>query len=276
MEQLGVALIPSLYCLPGGAEHFLLPWKEGFVSNWYRREPIKFIDGTMRLSLEEKGAYSLCIDLMHIHGGTIPDDPKWLSGVCGCSVRKWKAIRERLLELGKLDEQNGRLSNFRATLEAENFAKLSRNLAEHGARGGRQRAENNAERNKNNGVDKGEASSRKEKKRKEESAPNGAVRASHIPGGWKPLENDVAYALEKGIAVNDVESVAENFHEHWSNKSGKAGLKINWSTAWQTWVRNEIKFNGRKENTNGISPETQPIGSKERIARAVEILDSRG
>lgn len=132
---------------------------------WYKRQPVKFIDGTMMLSLEEKGAYSICIDLMHIHGGSIPDDERWLSGVCGCSVRKWKAIRARLISLGKLTAKDDRLTNFRATPEAENYAKLRRDLAEHGARGGRQRAENATKSKEINGVPQAEASSRIEESR---------------------------------------------------------------------------------------------------------------
>ena len=66
---------------------------------WYRRFPDNFIGGTASLTLEEKGAYSLVLDLMYVRGGPIPDEPRYIAGVCNCSVRKWNAIRQRLLDL---------------------------------------------------------------------------------------------------------------------------------------------------------------------------------
>ena len=70
------------------------------MSRWYKRCGADFIHGTMMLTLEEKGAYSLCLDLIYDRGAPIPDDARWLSGVCGVSMRKWNALRNRLIELG--------------------------------------------------------------------------------------------------------------------------------------------------------------------------------
>ena len=74
---------------------------------WYKRFGADFVHGTLGLSLEEKGAYSLCLDLIYDRGGPIPDDARWLSGVCGVSVRKWTALRERLIDTGKLVVRDG-------------------------------------------------------------------------------------------------------------------------------------------------------------------------
>jgi len=79
-------------------------------ARWYKRCGADFIHGTMSLSLEEKGAYSLCLDLIYDRGGPIPDDARWLSGVCGVSIRKWNALRERLIEAGKIYVALGLLS----------------------------------------------------------------------------------------------------------------------------------------------------------------------
>jgi uncharacterized protein YdaU (DUF1376 family) len=108
---------------------------------WYKRCGGDFIHGTMMLSLEEKGAYSLCLDLIYDRGGPIPDDARWLSGVCGVSLRKWATIRQRLLDLGKLVAENDLLSNSRADLELVSMEVRARERAESGAKGGRKRAE---------------------------------------------------------------------------------------------------------------------------------------
>jgi uncharacterized protein YdaU (DUF1376 family) len=119
---------------------------------WYRRFPDNFIAGTVGLTLEEKGAYSLVLDLMYVRGGPVPDEPRYIAGVCNCSVRKWNAIRQRLLDLGKITVVDGFLSNARAEKELENAAKDARELAENGAKGGNKTAENQRASSKNKGL----------------------------------------------------------------------------------------------------------------------------
>ena len=117
---------------------------------WYKRCGADFIHGTMMLTLEEKGAYSLCLDLIYDRGGPIPDDARWLSGVCGVSIRKWNALRERLVSLGKLIVEDGHISNSRAAFEIVSSELQRRNQAESGAKGGRKRAENAVQSLQNN------------------------------------------------------------------------------------------------------------------------------
>lgn len=119
---------------------------------WYRRFPDNFIAGTVGLTLEEKGAYSLVLDLMYVRGGPVPDEPRYIAGVCNCSVRKWNAIREKLIESGKLRVIDGCLTNERAENEIEKAAKEAREFAENGAKGGNKTAENRTTANKNNGM----------------------------------------------------------------------------------------------------------------------------
>jgi uncharacterized protein YdaU (DUF1376 family) len=119
---------------------------------WYRRFPDNFIAGTVELSLEEKGAYSLVLDLMYVRGGPVPDEPRYIAGVCSCSVRKWNVIRARLLSLGKLRLVDGRLSNDRFERELENAVKDARERAESGRKGGAKSAEKRRERKTSNGL----------------------------------------------------------------------------------------------------------------------------
>lgn len=120
---------------------------------WYRRFPDNFIAGTAGLTLEEKGAYSLVLDLIYVRGGPIPDEPRYIAGVCNCSVRKWNAIRDRLIAVGKITVVDGCLMNARAEKELENAAKDARELAENGAKGGNKTAENKRTFNKNKTLD---------------------------------------------------------------------------------------------------------------------------
>jgi len=119
---------------------------------WYKRYPSDFIAGTIGLSVEEKGAYAICLDLIYDRGRPIPDDARWIAGACGCSIRKWNTLRSRLIEAGKLVDLGGHLTNSRAEKEIENSAKISRKLSENGAKGGRKTPENQPRFNKNNAL----------------------------------------------------------------------------------------------------------------------------
>lgn len=119
---------------------------------WYRRFPDNFIAGTVGLSLEEKGAYSLVLDLMYVRGGPVPDEPRYIAGVCNCSVRKWNAIRQRLVDLGKIQSVDGFLTNHRAEEEIEIGRKISREASENGVKGGNKSAEIRAKVKKNNAL----------------------------------------------------------------------------------------------------------------------------
>jgi uncharacterized protein YdaU (DUF1376 family) len=116
----------------------------GVSDPWYRRFPDNFLGGTNGLTLEEKGAYGVVIDMIYQRGGPIADEPRYIAGVCNCSVRKWNAIRARLLALDKLYVIDGHLMNERAGKELERAAKIARELAENGAKGGDKSAENRA------------------------------------------------------------------------------------------------------------------------------------
>jgi uncharacterized protein YdaU (DUF1376 family) len=113
---------------------------------WHPRSHRDALEGMRKLTLEERGAYNTLLDLIYERGAPVPDDARWLSGWMNCSLRKWASLREGLIESGKIYAINVNaepcLMNVRAALEIENQTKLTRNLSESGAKGGRKRAEN--------------------------------------------------------------------------------------------------------------------------------------
>lgn len=119
-------------------------------SPWYKRYPSDFIAGTVGLSLEQKGAYSLILDVIYDRGGPVPDDARYWAGLCGCSVRKWNTIKTELAAMGKIALADGFISNFRAEKEIENSKTTAEKHAKNGSKGGRKRAENEADDSKNN------------------------------------------------------------------------------------------------------------------------------
>lgn len=103
---------------------------------WYKRNGGEFITGTLHMSLEQRGAYSVLIDYMNDREARIPDNPRYIAGILNCSTRKWGAIRDFLIADGKLMEVNGYLSNPR--FERELAARRGEHEAavEHGRAGG--------------------------------------------------------------------------------------------------------------------------------------------
>lgn len=91
---------------------------------YYKAYPRDFIEGTIGMPFELKAAYRLVLDLIYMQGGNLPDDARYISGLLGCSIRKWKSLRADLIAADKLQVSGEFLSNYRAEKELETLAKL--------------------------------------------------------------------------------------------------------------------------------------------------------
>ena len=69
---------------------------------WHRRYHSDALTGMLSLTLEERGAYQTVLDMIYDRGGPIADHDRVLAGYMGCSVRKWRSLREKLIASGKL------------------------------------------------------------------------------------------------------------------------------------------------------------------------------
>ena len=101
---------------------------------YYKAYPRDFIEGTIGMSLELKGAYRVLLDLIYMQSGYLRDDARYISGLLGCSVRKWETIRVQLICAGKIQVEKGRISNSRARLELESTLAQQKLNAENGAK----------------------------------------------------------------------------------------------------------------------------------------------
>jgi uncharacterized protein YdaU (DUF1376 family) len=99
---------------------------------YYKAYPRDFVEGTIGMPFEIKCAYRVVIDLIYMQGGRLPDDARYISGHLGCTIRKWKIIRNELVSLGKLNVIDGFLANYRADNELEILRKLQEKQAENG------------------------------------------------------------------------------------------------------------------------------------------------
>jgi uncharacterized protein YdaU (DUF1376 family) len=101
---------------------------------YYKAYPRDFIEGTIGMCFELKGAYRLLLDLIYMQGGDLQDDPRYIAGTLGCSVRAWTGYRARLVETGKIVIQNGIISNFRANLEMDKLKMMQEKQRENGSK----------------------------------------------------------------------------------------------------------------------------------------------
>lgn len=84
---------------------------------WYKRDPRAALVGMSSLTLEERGAYNTILDLIYCHDGALEDDERGVSHMMQVERRVWRRLRLRLLSLGKLYVQDGKIRNKRADTE---------------------------------------------------------------------------------------------------------------------------------------------------------------
>jgi uncharacterized protein YdaU (DUF1376 family) len=94
---------------------------------WHKRNHHFMLADVADLTLEEGGAYNQLLDLLYIHDGAIEDDDRSNARLMRLDVRKWRRIRDRLLDRKKL-YRNG------PTLRSE--------IADRGVEDGRKSLEN--------------------------------------------------------------------------------------------------------------------------------------
>lgn len=170
---------------------------------WHPREHRKALDGMLSLTLEERGAYNTCLDLIYDRQGPIPDDMRWLAGWMGVSSKKWGKIRAALIVKGKLFEVNlngtPSLMNQRAAIELENQSKLARKLRENGAKGGAKRCENETKANENNVEAQAPAQAGLKLKTKTQTVEEDSE--ANASGGEPPTPSQKAWTDAKALLV---------------------------------------------------------------------------
>ncbi len=171
---------------------------------YYKAYPRDFIEGTIGMPFETKCAYRVVLDLIYMQGGNLPDDARYISGLLGCSIRKWKSIREALISSGKLVVSGEFLTNYRAVSELETLSKLQD-----------KQAENRSRPNKNKDLRSPKYNhTEPDTDTKEKEEPNGSSkkRGSRLPEDWQP---DEAFARSEGLSANEISREADRFRDYW-------------------------------------------------------------
>lgn len=206
-----------------------------------------YLGDTRHLTTEQHGAYLLLLMTMWRSGGRLPNDPKKLSRIVGCTPSRWTRIAGDVLVY--FDLNDGDLTNKRLTVELEKASEKSIKRAVLGSLGGKAKALKTSKSDlaiatvllKHSSEPELEP---EERTPEERSSGVARTRASRLHVDWEPDEIDRAYASAKGLAPAAIAAMAERFRNHWTAKSGKDATKLDWAATWRNWVLGDLERKG--------------------------------
>lgn len=100
-----------------------------------------FLAGMFDLTPEERGDYFTVCCLLWKHKGRLPDDDRIIARWCNTSIRAWRAVKTRLVEMGKLVLADGVVRQPRAEHEWSAAVERLAIAQEKGRKGAEQRRE---------------------------------------------------------------------------------------------------------------------------------------
>ena len=197
---------------------------------YYKAYPRDFIEGTIGMPFEIKCAYRVILDLIYMQGGQLPDDPRYISGLLGCSVRKWNSIRNSLVEMGKLQVIGKFLTNYRAVSELETLSKYQDKQAENASDLNKNKDLQN--RSLNHSRDKTEPINKKELDK------SNSKKGSRLPNDWVAPKDFVDWPVQNlSWTENRSQGELAKFKDYWISKTGQAATKMDWLATWRNWCR---------------------------------------
>jgi len=106
---------------------------------WFKFYPGDFMKGCRGLSAQEVGAYVMLLCRMYEQDGPIDRNEKVLAAYCGMRPKSFAAALQKLVDLGKISIENGRLTNDRAMAEIHARARDRENTSRAGKISARKR-----------------------------------------------------------------------------------------------------------------------------------------
>lgn len=246
---------------------------------WFKFYGRDFRDGVRDLPFDVVGVYTVLLTLMYEeHGGRIKDHDQRMCRLIGCDIRVWRRAKSVLIEAGKLRlSDDGFLTNDRAEAET-NSAELLSEIRRTSARSSGE-IRRKSERSSPQISDSNTAKSRKTKDPPPANAADLPLYACAVPESEPDIDTPSlrsgvsaatpkkrqaskqqisidqpftdkarAYAADRGFLNGSAEALWERFTAH---HAAKGTLFANPDAGWQTWVLNEIKFNGGRNDGFG-------------------------
>lgn len=198
------------------------------------------------LNAEEQGVYWMVCSLIMSEGGTIPENHRRLSMLCGVRPSDSKRIVASLVEKGKIFIQtDGKLAQKRAQSEVEKSLNRIQRASEVGANGGRPRSKTkqNQENVKPDGFPEQNLTTNHQPpttnlEGKKEPIGSSKKRASRLPADWSPPAEWIDEAVVAGMSKSQAVAEAERM-KNWSLSDPK-GAKLDWLATWRNWYKRKL------------------------------------
>lgn len=107
---------------------------------YYRRDPLRALQGMSSLTLEERGAYNVVIDLTYLRGRPPEDNLREMAHEMRVDIRVWRRIRQALISKGRVRIADGAIVDDACLDELDRREAERIALSEAGAEGGRKSA----------------------------------------------------------------------------------------------------------------------------------------
>ncbi len=208
---------------------------------YYKAYPRDFIEGTIGMDFETKCAYRVVIDLIYMQNGNLPDDARYISGLLGCSIRKWKTIREELIRIDKIQVSGEFLTNYRAVSELETLSKHQDKQRENRSRPNKNK--NLKTPTFNHSRDYTEPEPDKKEKETPKGVPKKKVkRGTRLSEEWKLSAAEKQFAIDNGLTSQAIGIEEQKFRNYWLGKAGAGATKLDWPATWRNWVLNSLNY----------------------------------
>lgn len=199
-----------------------------------------YLGDTRHLTTEQHGAYLLLLMTMWRSDGVLPNDPKKLARIAGCTPSRWAKICDEVLEFFDIDGAS--LTNKRLKFELEKASEKSIKRAVSGTKGGKAKALKTQEASLANANGLPEHSSEPEPEEDNPHTPKGAKRRKPevaLPADCPSAELIAAMQSEaRAAGANlDLSFEASQFRDWWTAKDGR---NRDWDACWRTWARRAI------------------------------------
>jgi hypothetical protein len=244
---------------------------------WYARDPHRFIEGTLELTIIEYAFYNKLIDHFYARDGDLPDNTPIVLCMLRCHGNTWRAVKEGLIAKGKLEIKNGKI----IPNGVENVMKTAAKFSEKQSKNALKRWQKSEKHNEINESDKiwdshvakhttPTPTPTEEKKRKYIKEKKPPSLKHPIPVEWQVPKRAIEIASELKLDYKPIEA---QFRDYLSS-TGKQ--YIDYDAAFCNFVRNAPKFNGAGNGQGRPRPFQDDSKSASRAAARLAEAARRG
>lgn len=186
------------------------------------------------------GAYLNLIGAYWNRGGALPNNDAALEAMSKCTSKEWRSVRADVLAF--FVERDGHLHHSRVDRELERAKTVYERRREaarstNAKRGGNRDGDRTDERQESD-ADSATSTERTpppqspQHSSDEENPPVSSPRGKRLDAGWKPSDEDRAYAKSKNLTDIEIDEEAIAFVRYWTGPDAKNAAKKDWHRTW--------------------------------------------